>query len=208
MTASLLQLHGVAVECVDLDPAIIAVAREYFSFEGAAVAADGRRFLEDCTARYDFCVMDTYSGDVFPFHLATREAFEAAKRVLKPGGVLALNYIGAPKGKAFACLHLTIARVFRHVLAIGGEPGDDVQTITVFASERAIEFNKGWLDDQGSAGGADPVSEAIERLTVRPDPTGAFVLTDDRNPIDLLRAGEARRWRARTIANIGAAAGL
>jgi predicted membrane-bound spermidine synthase len=219
MTASLLRLYGLDLDCVDLDPEIIAVAREYFSFTGPAEAADGRMFLEGCRKRYDFCVIDTYSGDVFPFHLATREAFEAAKRVLKPGGMLAVNYIGAPGGRAFACLDLTLRGVFAEVLAIGGEPGGDVQTITVFASDRKIGFNKGWLELGGGFSGVDPVTATIGRLKLAP-PAGllrqrasetseasakevGFVLTDDYNPIDFLRAGEALRWRERTARNIG-----
>jgi len=203
MTAAMLKLHDVDVDCVDLDPAIIDVARRQFGFTGDAVAADGREFLEGCRDRYDFCIIDTYSGDVFPFHLATREGMEAAKAVLKPGGVLALNYIGAPDGRAFACMHRTLEAVFPHVVAIRGEPGDDVQTITVFASDREIRFNKGWLDALGGFGGIDPISEAIQRLAVRPSRPDGFVLTDDYSPIDFLRATEALRWRARTARNIG-----
>jgi SAM-dependent methyltransferase len=208
MTAAILRLYDIELDCVDLDPEVIAVAREHFGFRGDAVAADGRQFLEDCARRYDFCVMDTYSGDVFPFHLASREAFGAARRVLKPDGILAINYIGAPGGRAFACLYRTLEEVFPHVLAIGGEAGDRVQTITVFASDRKIEFNKGWLDAPGGFGGADRVSEAVARLTVKPARPDGFVLTDSYNPIDFLRAGEAVRWRERTAENLGAQAGL
>ncbi len=202
MTPAILSLYGIRVECVDIDPAIIETAREHFGFDGLASAEDGRKYLESCGKRYDFCIIDTYSGDVFPFHLATVEAFRAARRALLPGGVLAVNYIGAPNGRAFACVHATVSSVFRYVLAIGGERGGDVQAITVFASDREIEFNKGWLEVFGT-GGVDPVSAAIERLKIEPSRSGAFVLTDDYNPVDFLRGDEALRWRARTIRNIG-----
>lgn len=203
MTAAMLRLYGMELDCVDLDPEIIAVAREQFDFTGPATAADGRQYLEACGRRYDFCVIDTYSGDVFPFHLATREAFEAARQVLKPGGVLVINYIGSPAGRGYACLDATIRAVFPQVRAIRGEPGDDVQTVTVFASEKELAFNKGWLEAMGGFSGVDPVSEAIARLTVSSAPPGGFVLTDDYNPIDMLRTDEALRWRVRTAQNIG-----
>jgi predicted membrane-bound spermidine synthase len=202
-TAAMLKLYGMSLDCVDIDPEIIRVARQYFGFTGPATVADGRQFLENCGRQYDFCVIDTYSGDVFPFHLATREAFAAARRNLKPEGVLVVNYIGSPAGRAFACLDATIRHSFPHVLAIRGEPGDDVQTITLFAAAHKIVFNKGWLEIMGGFSGVDPVSETISRLTVASIPAGGFVLTDDYNPIDLLRTDEALRWRARTARNIG-----
>ncbi len=209
MTASMLKLYGMKIDAVDLDPEIIAVARKHFSFKGNAVAADGRRFLEDCGEKYDFCVIDTYSGDVFPFHLASREAFLAARKTLKPKGILAINYIGAPQGAGFACTYRTLSEIFPHLRAIRGEPGDDVQTITVFASDRRIEFNGAWLDHRpASFDAADPIGEAIDTLSFKPDLTGSFVLTDNYNPIDFLRADEALRWRTRTRKNIGPGVGL
>jgi len=182
---------------------VIELAREHFGFEGPAVAADGLRFLEDCPDRYDFCVIDTYSGDVFPFHMASVEAFATAKSVLKPGGVLAISFIGSPSGRAFACVYRTLHAVFAHVRALKGEPGDDVQTITVLAADRAIAFNRDWLLHTGGFTGVDPITEAIAALTVVPDLSNAFVLTDDYNPIDFLRADEALRWRQRTIDSVG-----
>jgi len=41
------------------------------------------------------------------------------------------------------------------------------------------------------------------RLAPGGAPAGGFVLTDDHNPVDFLRAGEALRWRERTAAIIG-----
>ena len=203
MTASLLQNYGMDVFSVDLDPMVIELARKYFGFEGRAVAADGRQFLKDCPDKYDFCVIDTYSGDVFPFHMASVEAFDTAKLVLKPGGVLAINFIGKPNGRAFACVYKTLQAVFANVRALQGEPGDDVQTITMLASDRRISFNRDWLMHTGGFTGVDPITESIAALTVVPDLSNAFVLTDDYNPIDFLRADEALRWRQRTTDSVG-----
>jgi spermidine synthase len=202
-TASILHAYEMEVECVDLDPAVIRTAREWFGFQGPAVAGDGRQFLEDCARRYDFCVIDAYSGDVFPFYLASVEAFRAARRVLRPGGVLALNFIGSPVGRAFASVYRTLETVFPNVLAVKAERSDDVQTITVFASARPIEFNRGWMDHLGAFTGVDPVSQSLARLAVRADTRGAMVLTDDCNPLDFIRSAEALRWRRRAAENIG-----
>jgi len=204
LTARLLDRYGMRVDSVDLDPEIIEVAREWFGFNGSAAVADGRRFLEDCKTRYDFCIIDTYSGDGFPFYMASLEAFRAAKGVLNPGGVLAINFIGSPAGRPFACMYRTLSEVFPNVRALRGEDPreaanpDDVQTITIFASDNPITFNKGWMDFLDFEDG-QRVSRSIEKLTVVPRRRDGFLLTDAHNPIDLMRSREALRWRERTI---------
>ena len=203
LIATLLDRHGLAVHSVELDPEIIATARRSFWFTGPATAADGRCFLEECSRTYDFCIVDTYSGDTFPFHLTSREAFLACRGVLAEDGLLAVNFIGSPSGRAFASFHRTLSDVFPHVRAIKSEEGDDVQPIVAFASRRPIEFDYGWLADIGEFEGVDPVSEAIRRLTVVPERTDALLLTDDHNPIDLIRGDEALRWRQRTVEVLG-----
>ena len=208
MTASLLMRYDMHVDSVELDPKAIEIARRHFSFRGPAVAADGRCYLEDCAKRYDFCVIDTYSGDVFPFHMASVEAFRAARGVLRPGGVLAINFIGSPNGQAFACVCKTVGSVFENVQAIKGEAGDDVQTITIFASDRPIEFNNGWLQYMGDFTGVDPIADLIDELTIWPDRADGFILSDDHNPIDFMRMKEAVRWRERTEERIGSGWGL
>jgi spermidine synthase len=203
MTATLLKQYEMEVDSVDLDPAVIDLARRYFWFDGPAVAEDGRRFLERCLRQYDFCVIDTYSGDVFPFHLSSAEAFRAAKAVLTEDGILALNFIGAPTGPAFHAIYRTLGAVFPHVLALRGEEGDDVQTITLFAGRREIEFNHGWMRHLRGFAGVDPVSDALSRLRIVPPAGAGLVLTDNYNPLSFLRASEALRWRTRTAAFIG-----
>jgi len=205
MTPSILMNHGMEVDCVELDPVILEVARRWFSFSGNAVVSDGRRFLERCKEVYDFCVIDAYSGDSLPFHLTSVEVFRTVKRVLKPGGVLVINLIAAPEGAPFASVSETLTRVFPQMLALRSEPGDDVQTITLFASEKPIEFSNGWLAHLGDFSGTDPVSQSIDRLTVRAIPKNGVVLRDNHNPIDTMRTAETVRWRRRTADSIGSA---
>ncbi|NDK12106.1 MAG: spermidine synthase, partial [Armatimonadetes bacterium] len=49
---------------------------------------DGRRFLRDTKEKYDFVILDAFTGDSPPSHLLTCEALREAKRVLNPNGVL------------------------------------------------------------------------------------------------------------------------
>jgi len=199
MTAAVLKQYGMEVEAVDVDPAALDVARRWFAFDGAAVAADGRRYVETCARRYDVCVLDAYLGEGLPAHLATREAFAAVRRALAPGGALVVNFIGAPGGDAFAAMYRTLNAVFPRLLAFRSEPGDDVQAITLFASERPIEFAPLWRASAEDAGGVDPVRDELARLAIPPPGRDATVLSDDYNPLDHLRAREALAWRGKQV---------
>ncbi|MGH2348075.1 MAG: fused MFS/spermidine synthase, partial [bacterium] len=111
------------IEVVEIDPAVVSVARQYFEVPAddarmRIVAADGRLFITRSADRYDVILLDAYLIDTIPFHLATREFFEAAKRHLTPSGVLGSNVIGAldgPRSAFFRAVYRTFASVFRTV---------------------------------------------------------------------------------------------
>lgn len=81
--------------CVELDKAVIALAKKYFGFEEdarmRAVEEDGRRFFARDRGRYDIIMVDAYRGTFVPFHLLTKEFFTIVKSRLTPGGVVAQN---------------------------------------------------------------------------------------------------------------------
>ena len=90
---------GVKVDAVDIDPAVIEVAQDYFYWRPStnvrAFAQDGRSFLNWSIVNrqplYDWIIVDAYEDDYVPFHLTTLEFIETARRMLAPGGVLAAN---------------------------------------------------------------------------------------------------------------------
>jgi hypothetical protein len=66
----------------------------YLSDSRAAISialGDARRVMTAETNRYDVLVIDAYSGDAIPFHLATKEAFRLYLDRLNPGGILAVH---------------------------------------------------------------------------------------------------------------------
>ncbi|MEO7995680.1 MAG: fused MFS/spermidine synthase, partial [bacterium] len=92
----------VTLDIVELDPAVVEVAKEYFAFTPGPkthiYVMDGRQFLKGTTAKYDLILMDAYAsnpyGSFIPWHLATSEFFALAKSRMNPGGLLAYNVIG------------------------------------------------------------------------------------------------------------------
>jgi spermidine synthase len=121
------QMH---VEVVELDPAVVDVARRYFHVPVGdrlrVIPEDGRLFLTRSSGRYDIMLLDAYLIDTIPFHLATREFFAAAKAHLAPGGVLGSNIIGAlqgPRSGLFRAIYRTVASVFPTVYVFPVEWG-------------------------------------------------------------------------------------
>jgi len=84
----------VPIDGVELDPAIVAVARRYFDLQEPNVRAivhDGRYFLARTARRYDVVAIDAYRPPYIPFHLTTREFFALVRSRLTGDGVLVMN---------------------------------------------------------------------------------------------------------------------
>ena len=89
--------RGVATDVVDIDPKVVEVADRYFGFKtsGQVFIGDARYHLSSTDRRYDYLIVDVFSGDVTPGYLVSREAVEILRRRLSPDGVVALNLIGS-----------------------------------------------------------------------------------------------------------------
>jgi hypothetical protein len=82
----------------EIDPSIVAVARQQFSFvadmraPAAVVVGDARLSLAQERSRaFDLLVIDAFGSDAIPIHLLTREALQLYLRTLDDGGVLAFH---------------------------------------------------------------------------------------------------------------------
>jgi len=90
----------VEIDGVEIDPEVSEAGRRYLGLGDNprldVVAADGRPYLELTDERYDVILVDAYRQPYIPFHLATKEFFEAVREHLTPGGVVALNVASVP----------------------------------------------------------------------------------------------------------------
>ncbi|NVB43036.1 fused MFS/spermidine synthase [Pseudenhygromyxa sp. WMMC2535] len=87
--------EGDEIVFYELDPQVVEVAREEFSFmddvpgELEVVVGDGRLSLEREQPRgYDVLAIDAFSGDSIPMHLVTREAMAIYVEHLAPDGAI------------------------------------------------------------------------------------------------------------------------
>ncbi len=146
------------IDYVELDPALIDMARQFFPVQSAPVFsdprvhvhyADGRYFLRHYL-RHDLRHDLKTAGDTFDVIILnvpdpqtaqlnrfyTAEFFRSARDHLAPGGLLALqlrsseDYISPDLAEFLRCIRHTLRQVFPYVVAIPGE------TIHFFAAAR------------------------------------------------------------------------
>jgi spermidine synthase len=92
------------IDVVDIDAAVVRVARQYFQFvpgpRTTVYEADGRVFVRQAVhagKAYDLILLDAYDHEYIPEHLLTREFLLEVKQLLTAGGVVAANTFSASK---------------------------------------------------------------------------------------------------------------
>lgn len=86
------------IDIVEIDEKVNKVAREFFYFETdqnmKVFISDARIFIKRAglnKRKYDFIILDAFSGDYIPEHLLTVEFLQEVKAILSEDGVLAAN---------------------------------------------------------------------------------------------------------------------
>lgn len=134
---------------------------------------------------YDVVVGDAFGSLAVPWHLATAEMVAEVERVLRPGGVYALNVIDFPPLDFVRAETATLLAAFEHVLvlappsALARETGGN---LVLVGSDRPLDIDD--LDRSAVARGE--VENVHSGEAVRGFARGAQVLTDDDAPVDQL----------------------
>jgi spermidine synthase len=198
----LLESHyGMRVDSVDVDPEIIKAARKYFRFspQGQVSLEDGRTFLERGQERYGLIVLDAFSSETPPYHLFTREAFEAARRRLEPDGILAVNLVTLARGRGqlpWASAYKTLRQVFPQVRAFqASDPYEDLGNVLFFCSQTPL---REVLAQTPRPAIREDLRLMLSRELKLEEPalSKALGLSDDRAPMEFLLAQTSLRWRA------------
>ncbi len=179
------------VEAVELDPIVAEIAKTYFDYQGTVHIADGRYFLQNAQNRkWDCIILDVFLGDSVPTHLYTYEMFQLCDRRLTPGGILALNYIGILDSPLTKHLVHTLRAVFPQVAVYPqNKILESVQLINIFAGKIEKKF------PDRIAIGNDQVVQIEKPIYQLMSKSAPLILSDKKNPIDLLRYQTASLWR-------------
>ena len=125
------------IDYVELDPALIDMARQFFPVQSASIFsdprvhlhyADGRSYLKTAGDKFDVIILnvpDPQTAQLNRFY--TAEFFHSARDHLASSGLLALqlrsseDYISPDLVEFLRCIHFTLSKVFPYVVAIPGE---------------------------------------------------------------------------------------
>lgn len=195
-----LERAGVTMDVIEIDPAILRAAEDWFGYapKGRVTIGDARTELESGRgAPWDLMVLDAFGAESMPAHLFTTEAFTLMRDSLVPGGVVAVNMVttvNGPDGDGWRAAYKTLTQVFPHVRAfVAVEPTAGLANVLLFASTGALD---------APASAAPPAAREVTAAMLQRElaPTDAELarvpaMTDDHAPLDTLMAASAVRWR-------------
>ncbi|MFC6726283.1 spermidine synthase, partial [Halobium palmae] len=162
--------YDATVDVVEIDPAVVGAARNYFAldeYEGRGNGTrgrlnvhvgDGREFLRETNHTYDLIVLDAYKQDKVPFQLTTVEFVRLAKERLSEDGMLFANLISAPSGPGsefYRAEYKTVSRAFPQVYAFRTSPSSAVQNVELVATRSEDRLSEAELlarNDRRSVG--------------------------------------------------------
>ncbi len=188
---------GAKVDVVEINPAIVPVAEQFFDFDRSRVELtldDGRHLLNTSKSLYDVVVLDAFLGDSSPSHLMSREAFESMRARLNPDGVLVINCFGDLKpGHDYfvGSLNKTLGAVFTSVKLHASQRGGmffvaSNQPALVRAPRTDFSNVHVYVRDEVRYTYSHEVSV---------DSAVGIVLTDDYNPVEFFDANNREELR-------------
>ena len=186
---------GFKVDVVEIDPAVLQFARQYFGYSptGEVHVEDARTFVNRTEQRYDVIVHNTFTGGGAPEHLLSVEAITQIRALLRRSGVLVLNFPGyaaGPNAEASFAVARTLRAVFPTVRVFSdtltGSPPDTVGNLIFFASDGALQFCI-----PPAYRFENPIEEqacrSLESREVLKQVPGGAAITDAKNPLARLQ---------------------
>ncbi|HEY7346965.1 MAG TPA: fused MFS/spermidine synthase [Ktedonobacterales bacterium] len=180
---------AVQIDGVEIDPAIVDVARQYFAMREPNLhifEQDGRAFVRQTQASYDVIAIDAFQQPYIPFHLTTEEFFSELRDHLADDGVLALNTGHTRTNfRLVQAFVNTLSRVFPsvYVFLVPGTFNAEIMATKHPTSLTTFRQNLNALQPDSLLG--QVAQEVAPQVSVwRPD--GGVVFTDDRAPVEQL----------------------
>lgn len=183
------------LDVVEIDRRIKDVAVEYFGLnpQQEVIIDDARHVVRTAQTPYSLIIYDVFKGESAPEHVLTRQGLEEAKKVLRPDGLILINFYGYLDGN-LGLLTRSIAKTLQSCdfqFQLFATPGDPDHRNIVLAA---------WPKTAGSPIEREVPPNRQQPLSFEPVPipypdlSDALVLTDEKPQLKLF-AGAAMQWR-------------
>jgi spermidine synthase len=179
------------IDVVEIDPAVVRVARQYFGFvpgpNTTIVEEDGRAFVKRMLRagkHYDLVMLDAYDHEYIPEHLLTREFLSEVKLLLQPGGVVAANTFSS--SKLYDSESVTYRQVFGEFFNLKSANRVIIARNSALPATTTLQQSSLGYQPTFNRLGFD-IADIVQRFSTRIDwNTSARVLTDQYSPANLL----------------------
>jgi spermidine synthase len=190
----LLEKNGIGVETVEIDPVIKTMARKHFGFnldDKQIHITDGRLFLTQNTAQYDYIFIDAFNADQLAWHLLSKEAFLSAQSRLNNHGLLAINVTSFKNDNDVASIKTTLNSIFKNVRLFAENSNPELTNVIFLASNSAIEISTrhSALTPSQKVNISQYLAGEIKNLGK------GTLLTDNYNPVAYQREQAQLKWR-------------
>ena len=198
--STMLAGSGIRTDVIEIDPMVVEAARSFYDFEptGKVIVGDARYQVKQLKEQYDLIIHDCFTGGSEPAHLLSIEMLRDLKRLLKPDGILVLNFVGFTDGKegmAVTSVFRTIGEVFDYRRSYVSAPAERFNDFIFLASNAPLTADV----DTGSR----QVAAGLLRYEY-PLADAGIVITDDFNPLEHMQYRKAERYRADLLKRVGA----
>jgi spermidine synthase len=190
-------IPDLAVDTVEIDPAVITAAKKYFGIRETEtmryLEGDARVFLNRHKELYDLILVDAFHGGYVPFHLLTKEFYALLKQRLTPAGAAAFNVHDGTK--LYASTLLTLGSVFGDVHLY---PSGDGEVIVIVTAGPTVDAET--LDGRAAALQERhkfrfPLPQLLARRSDKKPAQKGELITDDFAPVNLYDTIGERKGR-------------
>ncbi len=200
-----MERNGITTDIVELDDNIIRIAHDYFGFNpgGNVYIEDARYHLAMHDTRYDYIVVDVFTGDITPAYLLSYEAIELIKKRLTNRGIVVFNLVVDLAGEQESLR--SIVKTFRQSFDVVNiyptgvirQQDQSVENIILVAHDGSRNVMPEWSLDghQVHALVQNSLVDTPKSPLVINGLDSALILTDVYNPLDLLDAQVKESFR-------------
>lgn len=184
---------SIQLDVVEIDPAVVRVARKYFGFDVAqkikVAEQDGRVFVKRAlkqATRYDLIMLDAFDHEYIPEHMLTREFLQEVRGLLTNNGVLAANTFSS--SSLYDYESITYQTVFGDFFNLKDSNRVILLRMNGLPNKEELLRNAAALEDKLKPLGVGSAF-LLPKLTVIKDwPANTRVLTDQYSPANLLNS--------------------